>query len=157
MASTLQIKGGAELKKKLDALPEKIREAAGRRSARKAMAIVREAVRANLQQLKIDDPETTPNIIPNVYVQQSRRQSARIGGVVMRVGILGGAATPVEPDPNAEAQPGGDTRHWRFVELGTEKVHARPFLAPALEKNAEEVLTTLTTELNKELDKIARG
>ncbi len=157
MASTLTIKGGKELNAKLQALPEKIREAAGRRSARRAMAIVREAARANLAALHVDDPSTRANISQNVYIQQSRRQSARIGGVVMRVGILGGAERPVELDENAEAQPGGDTRHWRYVEFGTEKVATRPFLRPALENNAQAVLTTLTDELNKELDKIAKG
>jgi HK97 gp10 family phage protein len=150
----IQIKGGKELYAKMLTFAEKLREAAGRKAARRAMNIVRDDARARLG--VIDRSSTPEDIRKNVYVQQSRRQSRRIGGVVMRVGVSGGARRPVEPDPNAEAQPGGDTRHWRYVELGTEKVAARPFLVPALEQNAEAVLTTLITELNKEIDLLAR-
>jgi HK97 gp10 family phage protein len=150
----VQIKGGRELFAKLGAFTEKLREAAGRKAARKAMAIVRNDARARLA--AIDRSATPEDIRKNVYIQQSRRQSQRIGGVVMRVGVSGGARRPVEPDPNAEAQPGGDTRHWRYVELGTEKVAARPFLVPALEQNSGAVLQTLITELNKEIDILAR-
>jgi HK97 gp10 family phage protein len=154
----IQIKGGKELYAKMLTFAEKLREAAGRKAARRAMNIVRDSVRAKLAAERIDNPKTPEDISKNVYVQQSRRQSKRIGGVVMRVGISGGARRPIwkQPDPNAEAQPGGDTRHWRYVEMGTEKVAARPFLAPSLEQNAEAVLTKLTSELNKEIDLLAR-
>jgi HK97 gp10 family phage protein len=152
----IQIRGGRELFAKMSVFAEKLREAAGRKAARRAMNIVRDSARARLG--AIDNSLTPEDIRKNVYVQQSRRQSRRIGGVVMRVGVTGGARRPIwkEPDPNAEAQPGGDTRHWRYVEMGTEKVAARPFLAPALEQNAEAVLTTLVAELNKEIDMLAR-
>lgn len=149
----IKIHGGRELHAKLSAFSEKLRNAAGRKSARKAMAIVRNDARARLQ--VIDNKASPEDIAKNVYIQQSRRQSNRIGGVVMRVGVSGGARRPIEPDPNASAQPGGDTRHWRYVELGTEKVAARPFLRPALEQNSAAVLQTLTDELNKEIGRIA--
>ena len=154
MATQFAIRGGREIAAKLSKFSEKLREGAGRRAARKAMAIVRKAARERVQRL--DDPNTPPNIAKNVYLQQSRSQSRRIGGVVMRVGVSGGARRPVGPDPNAEAQPGGDTRHWRYIELGTETVGARPFLRPALEENAQAVLDTLVLELNREVDRIAR-
>jgi HK97 gp10 family phage protein len=150
----IQIKGGRELFAKMSVFAEKLREAAGRKASRRAMNIVRDDARARLA--VIDDSLSPEDIRKNVFVQQSRRQSRRIGGVVMRVGISGGARTPKDPDPNADAQPGGDTRHWRFVELGSEKVAARPFLVPALEQNAEAVMKKLTDELNKEIDLLAR-
>jgi HK97 gp10 family phage protein len=154
LMAEVKITGGRELYAKLGTFSEKLREAAGRRSARKAMAIVRRDARARLA--KIDDTATPEDIRKNVYIQQSRRQSRRIGGVVMRVGITGGARAPMGRDANAEAQPGGDTRHWRYIELGTEGVAARPFLRPALEENVGAVVDTLVAELNKEIDKIAR-
>jgi HK97 gp10 family phage protein len=154
LMADIQIKGGKELFAKMSVFAEKLREAAGRKAARRAMNIVRDSARSRLA--VIDDSLTPEDIRKNVFVQQSRRQSRRIGGVVMRVGISGGARRPVGKDPNADAQPGGDTRHWRYVELGTEKVAARPFLVPALEQNAGAVLTKLTEELNKEIDLLAR-
>ena len=154
MTAPLTIKGGRQLNAKLTALPEKLREAAGRRAARKAMAIVRTAARHGAQ--RVDNTATPEEIARNVYMQQSRRQSRRIGGVVMRVGISGGARRPMGPDPNASAQPGGDTRHWRYIELGTEKTPAQPFLRPALENNTQPVLDSLAVGLGAELDRIVK-
>jgi HK97 gp10 family phage protein len=143
-----RIDGAEAIVKKLKALPAKLQDAAGKRSARRAMAIVRSAARAGAQRL--DDPTTGESIARNVYLQQSRRQSARVGGVVMRVGIIGGAR---KGGPGGG--PGGDTFYWRFIELGTEKKAARPFLRPALEGNAGAVAQTLIAELNRELDGLA--
>jgi HK97 gp10 family phage protein len=139
---------------RLKKFPDKLQQAAGRKSARKAMAIVRRAAQAASRAM--DDPASAERIWKNIYLQQSRRQSKRVGGVVMRVGVSGGARRPVGPDPNASAQPGGDTRHWRYVELGTEKTPARPFLRPAFENNTQAVVSTLITELNREIDQISQ-
>lgn len=149
MTEVFKIEGADEIIKKLRALPPKLQDAAGKRSARRAMSIVRAAARAGIARL--DDPTTSENISRNVYLQQSRRQSARVGGVVMRVGILGGARKG-----GGGGGPGGDTYYWRFIELGTEKKAARPFLRPALETNYERVAATLIDELNHELDALTR-
>lgn len=155
----IAIKGGRELAAKLAGFSEKLREAAGRRAARKAMGVVRADARRRLQ--GIDDPGTPTDIGKNVYIQQSRSQSRAIGGVVMRVGILGGARPDRSLNQNRKTgqspngHPGGDTRYWRFVELGTENVAPRPFLRPALEQNSGAVLEALTAALAKEVERIA--
>jgi HK97 gp10 family phage protein len=153
-----RLNGADQLINRLSKLPDKLQDKAGRVSARKAMAIVREDARRRLK--AIDDPGTPESIPKNVFIQQSRRGSKTIGGVMMRVGILGGARTGFRKTDRAAAAkaktyPGGDTRYWRFVELGTEKISARPFLRPALEQNAEKVVSTLTTGLSVEIDQLA--
>ncbi len=132
---------------------DKLQEAAGKKSARKAMAIVRKAAQAKAN--TFDDPETPESIKRNVYLQQSRRGSKAIGGVYMRVGILGGANR--KNAAAAAGNPGGATWYWRFKELGTENEPADPFLLPALMNNAASVQSTLVTELNNEIDKLAAG
>jgi HK97 gp10 family phage protein len=149
-----RLEGADGLLARLKKFPDKLQQAAGRKSARRAMAIVRKAAQAAARAM--DDPGSRERIWKNVYLQQSRRQSKRVGGVVMRVGVSGGARRPVGPDPNASSQPGGDTRHWRYVELGTEKTPARPFLRPAFESNTQAVVSTLITELNREIDQISQ-
>lgn len=151
----VKITGLRELNARMAGLSDKLREAAGRRAARAAMAIVREDARRRLA--AIDSTLSPEDIRKNVFIQQSRSQSREAGGVVMRVGILGGARAPMGPDPQAEAQPGGDTRHWRYIELGTESTPARPFLRPALEQNQQAVFDALAAGLNSELDRLAKG
>ena len=156
---TQHIKGAREVAARLAGFSEKLREAAGRRAARRAMGVVRADARKRLQ--AIDDPGTPTDIAKNVYIQQSRSQSRAIGGVAMRVGILGGARPDRSMNENRktgqskDGNPGGDTRYWRFVELGTEKVAPRPFLRPALEQNAGQVLEVLIDALAKEVNRIA--
>lgn len=148
---TFKISGADQLINKMSKFADKLQEAAGKRAARKAMAIVRKAAQVAAQ--RFDDPETPESVKRNVYLQQSRRGSKAIGGVYMKVGILGGANIR-SSSPN---NPGGATWYWRFKELGTEDNPAEPFLLPALMNNVGSVESTLVTELNREIDRLAAG
>jgi HK97 gp10 family phage protein len=150
VALTFKLTGADKIIDRMSKFPVKLQEAASRRSVRRAMIPVRRAAQAAAKQF--DDPQTGERIWKNLYLQTSLRQSKRVGGVVMRLGVLGGANLR---RPAGTYSPGGDTRHWRFIELGTENNPAQPFLRPALESRALEVANTLVSELNKELDKLA--
>lgn len=167
MELQFELKGVDGLIDRMSKLTPKLQQATGRKSARRAMAIVRDAARERVRSL--DDPESPQRIWKNVYIQQSRRQSAAVGGVVMRVGILGGARQYGDTRANRRSgragksyatagdkgNPGGDTWYWRFLEFGTRKMDARPFLLPALVGSAQSVLDKLTSELNNDLDTLA--
>jgi HK97 gp10 family phage protein len=43
-------------------------------------------------------------------------------------------------------------RRWHFIELGTSKLAAHPFLRPALDQNANRVVELLKVELRKSID-----
>ena len=60
----------------------------------------------------------------------------------------------VQAGQDVVIHPGGDTRHWRFVELGTQE-HARrdPSCVPALENNIGKVIDELAKELKVQIDK----
>jgi HK97 gp10 family phage protein len=111
----------------------------------KAMRIVRDAARAKAQAL--DDPKTPANIAKNIVTRNDARGGKRIGGVVIKVGIVGGA----RPHKGNT-----DTGHWRFVEFGVpaHNIAARPFMRPALENNVDRVTETMVSELNLSIDKI---
>lgn len=167
MDVSFRLTGADALADRLSKFTPKLQQAAGKRAARKAMTIVRKAAQNNIRQH--DDPATPQRVWKNVYLQQSRRKSKAAGGVVMRVGILGGARQYGNTRENRrkrrvggsystlgdKGNPGGDTWYWRFRELGTEHEPARPFLRPALENNVQAVSTTLIVELNREIDRIA--
>ena len=57
----------------------------------------------------------------------------------------------------SKENPGGDTFYFRFLEFGTSKVPARPFLRPALNNNVDGVQDGFVTDFKDQLDKeIAR-
>lgn len=173
MVVEVEITGADEIERKLRALANpRLAKNAAKRSARKAMAIVRDAARSNAK--GIDDPETAEMIWKNIAISpgKTRDQNA----IVMRVGVNGGAgankhsknivvkerrkkgeAAQVLED-NTIALPGGNTRHFRYVELGTSEMPPTPFMRPALENNIQAVTDSFaqnfSTELDKELAKL---
>jgi HK97 gp10 family phage protein len=145
---------------------DKVQKKSAKKAARKAMSIVRKAAVANAK--AFDNPNTPERVWKNVTVQEAPKSSKRIGGIVMRVGVKGGAKQYANTKANVRSgkagktyktlgssgNPGGDTWYWRFVEFGTSNQPAKRFLRDALESNAQAVTDALTQELSKELDKL---
>jgi HK97 gp10 family phage protein len=146
--SQFQIEGLDPVLKKLKALSsDKFRVKAVRSAGTKAMRIVRDAARAKAK--TFDDPKSPSNIAKNIVTRNDTKAGKREGGVVIKVGVVGGA----RPQKGNE-----DTGHFRYVEFGKEGVPARPFLRPALESNVGKVTDTFVAALDKEIDKIiAKG
>lgn len=152
---------------RLRSFPVKLQAGGLRKSVAKGAAIVRRAARANAK--KLDDRDTPEAIYKNVTVQFSARQSKQQGGVVLRVGVLGGARRYGNTVQNRrksrvgatyktagdDGNPGGDTWYWRFKEFGTARMGATPFMRPALENNIEPATSAIVAELNVQIDRIA--
>lgn len=153
---------------KLSRLPDKVQKKVAKGATRKAMTVVRKAAIANAQSF---DNTLTPEMVwKNVVVQEATRSSKRVGGVVMRVGVRGGAKQYANTKENVrkgrvgqsyktlgdKTNPGGDTWYWRFLEFGTARTRARPFLRKAFSENLQRVTDITTTELEKGIDKVVK-
>lgn len=161
-----QVEGLASLLGKLRTLPVKLQKKALRAAMRKGANVIKDAAKATAKQ--IDDPETSEAIYKNLAVQFSSRKSRQEGGVVMRVGVLGGARKYGNTKENVrrgragqtyktlgdKTNPGGDTWYWRFIELGTSRQPARPFLRPAMEQSGQGAIDAAAIEMNKQLDRL---
>lgn len=138
------------------------RKNATTRAARKAMAIVRKQAVANAK--AIDDPETAERIWKNIATRAGKTGKEM---VLMRVGVRGGAQQYAATRANVRAgragrtyntggdkkNPGGDTWHFRLLELGTSKMAARPFLRPALNNNSDAVQAKFVEDFKEQIDK----
>lgn len=142
MADPINIQGLDAVLARMRDLPKEIQKKGATAALRKGANIVRDAARAGARRL--DDPQTATNIAKNIVVQSSARAGKREGGVVMKVGVRGGAK--VNKDPS-------NIGHWRFLELGNENNPARPFMVPALASNVQNVTNTVVAELMPQLDK----
>lgn len=123
-----------------------------RQAARKALKPVLEAARAGA-------PEDTGLTRDNIAIAT---QAGKHGTRVVVAGLLirrskesrqskynkTGKPRPVEYQ----------SPHWRwyFIENGTSKKAARPFLRPALDNNAERVVVDLRGELRKAIDRVLK-
>lgn len=145
-----QIKGLGPVMAKLKALRDpKSQLKAVRAAGTRAMRIVRDAARVRAR--GVDDPKSPSNIAKNIVTRNDAKAGRREGGVVIKVGVQGGARP---------AKGNADTGHWRFVEFGVPEhgIAARPFMRPALENNVDKVTDAFVAEMDKQIDKIvAKG
>lgn len=170
MKTEFNITGLDDLLKKFDNIQQQTKFKGGRFAMRKAANVVSDAVKEEAKQL--DDPESRERIHANVAVRFSTRVFKRTGNLMFRVGIMGGAAQYSDTADNrrkrrvgneyatggSSKNPGGDTWYWRLIEFGTEKVSARPFMRPAIEKNTQKATDTFVQQFGKAIDRaIKRG
>lgn len=146
---TARLQGLKPITDKMLGFAPKLRRKGLRKAARQAMNIVRDDAKARARAM--DDPETAEKIWRNIVTQESGRQGQREGGVVMRVGVRGGASSN-QHSKDASGNPGGDTRHWRYLEFGTQHNPPAPFMRPAFSTNVNAVTDRFVQVLGQEID-----
>lgn len=144
------------LNAKIEGLKYDVARKGGRFALRKAAQVVRNAARSNA--LMLDDPQTANQIAKNITEKWGSKFNKSTGDLQFRVGVLGGARDysaygEITTGKNASGNPGGDTFYWRFLEFGTEKMPARPFLRRALEDNAQKATDVFVSEYSKAIDR----
>lgn len=134
---------------------EKTVKRIARKAMRQAMNIARDEARQKVKRL--DDPTTPEKIWKEIVVQNGR--SGNKNTLVMRVGVRGGARIPYTNNAQNRRsgrvgktyQTDGRVFYWRFLELGTSKQPATPFLRPALYENIEQITDKFVQVFNFEL------
>lgn len=142
--------GIEELLGKLDEVSDDIKIKGGRFALRKAAQKLRDQVKMNAD--RVDDPESDARISDNVVERFSARLFKRTGNLGFRVGVMGGAGGN-KPAEAFAGLPGGDTRHWRFLEFGTAKMPAKPFMRPAIDQAGQDIVNEFSAQYIKALDR----
>jgi HK97 gp10 family phage protein len=157
------IEGLDRLRAKFAGISEEMQGTGANAATRSAARLVARAAHAGA--LKLDDPKSAAEISMNIWkgkssypgVRKASKRYTKAGETKYRVGVLGGAGgTKKKNDPSFSALPGGDTRHWRFFEFGSENTEIQPFLRPALSKNTQEATNEFVKEFEAALDRAVR-
>lgn len=138
---TFTLTGTESATRRLRTFAPKLQRKALRAAARSAMKIVQAAARANAK--RIDDPDTGNQIWREIKIQAGKMREP---GVIMRVGVMGGAVSSKSKTP---------PWYWRLIELGSEHQRAQAFMRPALANNAEAVAKKFIADLNVQIDKLS--
>ena len=178
MADGIQFEteGLDDLLQKMDGLVHDMKFRGGRFALRKAAQVLQKQAAENAERL--NDPETAEEIAKNVAVRWSGRRFRRTGDLMFRVGILGGARSSSKSAVKSERRrrragikslkemgelegkgkqnPGGDTYYWRFLEFGTAKAAARPFMRPVPGQAGQKAVSEFVTQYGKALDRAIR-
>ncbi|MDH0745734.1 hypothetical protein N5D61_05190 [Pseudomonas sp. GD03842] len=137
-----KLTGADALSARFRGLTEEMRRKVVTPAAKDAMDIV--LVDAKDRAARIDDPVTANFIPKNIALVQRKAIGVEIGAVVMSVGVR----------KRSRGQGGGNTFYWWWVELGTEKNRAKPFLRPALQNNREAVFKEFLSSAKFQLLKL---
>lgn len=170
-AFSVTMTGVDELSKKLEGLQYDMARKGGRFALRKAAQVIRDQARSNAS--SINDPETSATIAKNITERWSNVYNKRTGDLMFRVGVLGGVFGKLQGDETGvygdkftkatrkrgainQDLPGGDTRHWGYLEFGTEKMAARPFMIPAMHQSAQAATDKFIASYGQALDRILK-
>lgn len=158
-----KIEGLDSLLGKFESISYDTKRKGGRASLRRAAQLVAEAARQNA--LSVNDPQTSTEIAKNIALRWNNRLFKQSGDLGFRVGVLGGAkqksnyhtrrgrAGGTYEVGGDSGNPGGDTFYWRFLEFGTAKMPAQPFMRNALADNVEAATAMFISEYDKALDR----
>lgn len=170
---SFELNGMSEVLARLEGLQHEVKYKGGRFALRKAAQLVKQSAVANA--LQINDPKTAEEIAKNITLRWSSRRFKSTGDLMFRVGVLGGArATGKEAEKGArkhrrqgitsldelgeiegkgKQNPGGDTYYWRFVEFGTSRAPANPFLRRALADNVGAAVNEFVKHFEPAIDR----
>jgi len=123
---------------------------------------LRKGARPVVKSARAKVPVDTGALKKAIIARTNTKMGKRNGGAVVQIGIRGGAKEYVNDSRNRRMgrvgesyEQGGNQFYFRFLEFGTSKMAARPFLTPALAENAQKTTDIVTAELRKAVDRIA--
>jgi HK97 gp10 family phage protein len=153
---TVQITGLKELQNALNQLPKEIQGRPLRSAVSAAAKVIVDDVKARVP------VGETGNLKTAVYRYRSRRNSAT-GRETFFVGIRQGKAQFKDTAYNRRRgrvgksyKTAGEAYYWRFLEFGTAKMQAKPFLRPAFEANKSRAVEVIKDRLGKSIQTQAK-
>ena len=153
---TFRLTGFETVVDRLSLLPKKLQRKAAKVAARRGMNLVRAEARKRAR--KLDDRDDPRAIWKNIRTQEATRSSRRVRGVVMRVGVGGGArlgGTLAQRTQESAGLPGGATQHWRLLEFGSENTPAHSFMRGAFAATRTAVEEKVAAELSAAITRLA--
>lgn len=157
MADTFSIKldGVEDLKQALAEAAATIRTKAVRGALREAGKVIQAAARASAPVLKAPTVRRNSGTVKkNILVRASKfaRQAGDEGVYINVRGIRGKAR--VRKLGRGGAKNPNDPYYWRFLEFGTRKMAARPFLRPAATSKGPEAIQKFMDSVVPQIEKL---
>jgi HK97 gp10 family phage protein len=135
---TVQVKGFDELAAKLRAIVPAMRKRVLRNALAAGARLVRDDARRNAPVLVNPSqvPYRTPGLVKRSIVVRTSKEARRRGDVGVFVNVRPAKGAKYSGGRQVRASQRGaksknDPFYWRFLEFGTNKMAARPFLKPA--------------------------
>lgn len=155
MAESIKVHGLQELSQTLMKLPAELEKRVIMGALRAAGQTIRKDAMARAPILQKPDPRRRAGTLKkNISVRRVKGKTA------VYVGVFGASRKKIAAFKAAGGGKGAnnpdDPYYWKWVEFGTKKMAARPFLRPAFEAQKYEALRMFEVYMRKRLAKEAR-
>ena len=150
---SFKMEGVEELNAKLKGLTQDLKYKGGRFALRKAAQVLTAKAKDNAKSL--DDERTAEDIARNITERWNGRLFKATGNIGFRIGVMGGAGGNLSKE-KLSGLPGGDTRYWRYLEFGKEKMRATPFMRPVVDTSGQDAVNTFIREYDKAASRALR-
>lgn len=156
---SVKVTGLKELGQALENLGRKTKNKLGAKAMRKGGTIIRDQARANAPMLKEKVPHRKRGTLKKHIVASTKPQ--KDGSIRTIIFVRQLKTSKVLEFKGKTGKSGAynpnDPFYWRFVEFGTSKMPAQPFLQPAFstkkEQASREIITTLRDDILREAKK----
>lgn len=139
---TYKLTGAEALSAKFKTLPQELQRQVVLPAMKDAMDIVLQDAKARAQ--RIDNPQTPQNIALNIAITENKAYFNETGSTMVSVGVR----------KSKRGQRGGNTFYWWWVELGTSRIRAQPFMRNALAQNQQAVFAEFLSSAKFQLIKL---
>lgn len=159
MAETVRVAGLDGVLERLQALPA----AVGAKGGGPARAALAKGARVFRDQAIANAPRDTGLLQESIVARRDSRPGMAGASEAYYVGVRRKARRYANTKRNRGKGRAGKTYfvegtafYWLFLEFGTEKMAARPFLRPAFESRKEDALNVIVTEMHAGIDRAVR-
>lgn len=156
MSVSVKVSGLKELAKRMQDLDKKVRNRISAKAMRAGGRIVRDTARAKAPVLQESVPHRRKGTLKRSIVE--RTKVGRNGKTTTYIAVKNLSGKQIAKFKGKSGKSGAknpnDPYYWRFVEFGTSKMPAKPFMRPAFEQSknqaANEIIRTLRSEILNE-------
>lgn len=144
MADLMKLQGFKELADAMRELPKQVAKNALRSAVNAGASEIRKEARTRA-------PKKSGTLKRALYQKQIREESSQYKQVFY-VGVRAGPTRGKDGKKDYSR----DAWYWRFVEFGTSKMAAKPFLRPAFESKKQAAVSAIGKKLDERIQKAAR-
>lgn len=155
MASSVQVSlaGIDELKRAMADASKQIRTKAVRNALRKGARMIANEAKASAPVLVVPTPTRKVGTVKRAIAVRASKFARQAGNEGVFVGVRPLRGARQKTLGRAGAKNPNDPFYWRFLEFGTKKMTARPFLSPAARKG-EQVVRSIIDDIVPQIQRL---
>lgn len=154
---TVKLEGIDELKRRLDEASKTIRTKAVRGALRKAGQVISKAAKVAAPVLSVPTKTRKPGTVKKAIAVRNSKFARRSGDEGVFIGVRPLRGSRQKTLGKAGAKNPNDPYYWRFIEFGTKKMSARPFLRKSADEHGEMAIKTFMDSVIPQIEKLNRG